>query len=911
MATIKLKIRRDEDDIDEEEQQRLLALDDDNTDGQSSSSSPFFVLVMVFLIIPIVFPYYVLETALRDENLCHVGPVQQSSPSLSLFGGKGGFRTKFDEEDDVLSSLYGTYTSFDDASYYFVKTPYDIGPKVLPNYGYWSISTLSLTLLSPQLRRERQRDWKESRISSKNMKEDDRNKKKKKKRRKKGDIFFADTAPSIQWDQSHEIDIQEIQKLQQQTGKRTHYHHSSKSNRWCLVNRQDLRKYQKIEQEGLSPFTPFGGGDIEEDDEEDDNGENSTNKMKIMVTDQEEHSWTKGMSGQEVDLFKICGRPQTSIISDAEKEPFFIELPLHPPGRDTWRNLDRGVEGTDSSISTALPFEDDDSVSQQQQGGGGDSGNMLSKQYREKYASLNPYQVQVHCHVPSIELKHLANGFSRPIDDHDTQQKPLLGWEHAETISLPEKNPFLLPGTLIISMILFLVQLTRRGPPNRLRRPTNITLLGPTVGEDWNIVRAMQLLWFHASWLRVCTTVTWVYVIGSFLEPVVGTFPYIFIVIVFVQLIAMLGDDMTTNPFLLVCFGQAVVLSQLEPSLKIWAPWGASLEISVISFGDSRGALKVNVFCIVIALFVLFTSPPQQRRRQRLQKALWKNMVACLFVGWMLSKTTVLELLGAPQWTIPTSLLAHLWWNLAQLEPVDLKKIDTEETVSLCRQSSVSSVGSSSRTTGTNRDVTFRKNSIFSSCQPPAGGNTLVTTDSSPTTTPSPKSKYYCCCISPPLSCCRMCFLYLGFGGWMALTIGCVFTLDFTLVVGNFMTIWLYVGTNLFPRHPLWSLYHMVASTSLILLQTMTMTGWYLCHVAIATRIHSFPPPIWVYLSILLQTFIHTATLFHTVSTKNWRTSQQTPGCFFWTQIQIMSDKFCCFLCCCCCNNDNDNKYYN
>eukprot|EP00545_Synedropsis_sp_CCMP1620_P015002 CAMPEP_0119021786 /NCGR_PEP_ID=MMETSP1176-20130426/26692_1 /TAXON_ID=265551 /ORGANISM="Synedropsis recta cf, Strain CCMP1620" /LENGTH=123 /DNA_ID=CAMNT_0006976473 /DNA_START=13 /DNA_END=381 /DNA_ORIENTATION=- len=119
--------------------------------------------------------------------------------------------------------------------------------------------------------------------------------------------------------------------------------------------------------------------------------------------------------------------------------------------------------------------------------------------------------------------------------------------------------------------------------------------------------------------------------------------------------------------------------------------------------------------------------------------------------------------------------------------------------------------------------------------------------------------------------------------------------MDWTLVVGNMMTLWLCIGCNQFPRHPLWALYHMVASSVLIILNTMTVTGWYLCHVAISTRALHALPPTYVYISMALQTLAHFVALLHTVRTKHWETTssqeEQVPGHYFWRNVRMVGEE--------------------
>jgi hypothetical protein len=705
---------------------------------QHNIGKALILVVGALIVIPGSFAYYILANALREQNLCHVGPISLKPNSLDSI-------QKFQERRASVLNLYGTYTTFDDASYYFVKTPYEISPQVLPDYGYWSISTLSLTLLSPFLRRQRQEDWKSLE-----------------------DTYDIETAPAIQWDQSHEIDF---------TPRREH---SSQSNRWCLQNHQDPKKYHRK-------------GDVVQDPQA---------KYKAAVFGSKAVGITEVSKFPE--LFRICARPQASILSSGDQAPYFVELPLQPPMAGIWRRYE-----TDSILTK--PDDDD-----------GDVEGRQYARYRRSKRPSNPYQLQVQCHVRDLDLHHLAHGSLQP------DSMPHLGWEHAESIVMPQWNVFYLPGTFAILLVLILVQLRRRSRPSRRRQRE------PQQDHDWNLVRAVQQLWIHETWQQWALTSVWVYFIGANLEPLVGTMPYLGITVVFLQLVAIVSSDAC---FLWVCFGQSVLLAQIEPSLSI-----GPLEISAISLGDSSNALKLNIVSVLIAL-IPFLQPSAEIP--------WRSAASCLLVGWSLAKPLTLELLGAPQWTIPTLFLGHLWWKLTKLPDQDLKKTDDEMTA-FCEED------------GDDQD--YDEETVFS--------------DESDSLSVKQRILQFT----------KMIGTYVLFGSWLALTIGCIFTMDWTLVVGNMMTLWLCIGSNQFPRHPLWSLYHMVASSVLIILNAMTLTGWYLCHVAISTRALNALPPVYVYASMILQTAAHLVALIHTVHTKHWETPH-VPGHYFWSNVRIVGEE--------------------
>lgn len=714
------------------------------------------LVVGSLIVVPGTFSHYVLANALREQNLCHVGPISLQPNSLAN-------KVMFQERRDALVSLYGTYTTFDDASYYFVKTPYDISPQVLPDYGYWSISTLSLTLLSPFLRRQRQLDWK----SIENT-------------------YNVDTAPSIQWDQSHQIQYTPSNE------------HSSKSNRWCLQNRQNPKMYQRDGDSGVD-------GDGEHQD--------------TVFRDAATASDVTTVPHATPDLFRICARPQTSILSSGDQSPYFVELPLHQPMTGIWKRYE-------TDLAPDQVHDDDNEGSY--------------AMYRRSKRPTNPNQLQVQCHVRDLELLHLAHGSLQP----DSQ--PHLGWEHAERISMPIWNIFYLPGTCVILITLLLVQLRRRQSTTGTQRRHILGIREQQpreVEEDWNIVRAVQLLWFHDSWHQWLWTSAWVYLIGTLLEPLLGTVPYLGVSILFMQLVAVISHD---SSFLWVCFGQSVLLAQLEPSLAI-----GPLEISALAVGISSNALKVNILNVLIALFPMLTSPTEIP---------WRTAASCLLVGWSVAKPLMLELLGAPQWTVPMVLLAHLWWKLTKEPDLDLKKTDVE-TSSLF-------------------DVTEEVDGEFDH-DDERSQFSLSSTRADVSLTIHQRLIHFV----------NMVGFYVLVTTWFVLNVGCIFTMDWTLVVGNMMTLWLCIGSNKLPHLPLWSLYQMVASSIMIIISTMTLAGWYLCHVAIVTRVLNALPPSYVYASMGLQIVAHMIALLHTAKTKQWDTSRSVPGYYFWNHLRILAEE--------------------
>jgi hypothetical protein len=235
----------------------------------------------------------------------------------------------------------------------------------------------------------------------------------------------------------------------------------------------------------------------------------------------------------------------------------------------------------------------------------------------------------------------------------------------------------------------------------------------------------------------------------------------------------------------------------------------------------------------------------------------WCSVLCCLFLGWGLANPLTMELLCAPQWTIPLLLLAHLWLKLVKMSD-NVKK--TDESATLCEN------GNQEETTTSAADDEESAFSFTSADQ-----------------FLSLKGKI--------LKCTRAIGAYFLFSLWFILTAGCIFSLDWTLVVGHMLTLWLNVGSMHFPRHHLWSLYHMVASSVLIVINVMTLTGWYLCHVAIITRALHVLAPRYVYMSLAFQTTAHFCALLHTVCTKHWETSRQVPGHYFWCKVRVLGEE--------------------
>jgi hypothetical protein len=706
----------------------------------------FLLVIGTLIVVPGAFAYYVLVNGLREQNVCHVGP-------LTVHMNSHNDPQQFQLQRLQLLPLYGTYTTFDDASYYFVKTPYIISPYFLPTYGYWSISTLSLTLLSPFLRRKRQQLW-----------NDGHNK------------YQIDTAPAIQWDQSHEL-----QSFPEDV-------HSSTLNRWCLHNRQDPKMYHQKGEDAESFYTEIVSSHLGDE--------------------------LYGHQNTSFPHFRICANPQSSILSSGDQPPYFIELPLHPPLTGRWKKME-------SDSKQIEKINDDDNE--------GSFGR-----YRRSRRPTNPYQLQVQCHVRDMDLHHLAHGSLQP------NSKPNLGWEHAETIVLPVWNLFYLPGTFLLILSLILIHLRERPRMSRSRHSLGFRQKADEFDEkEWNFLGAIQQQWFHDTWTSLGLTTTCIYVMGTILEPLVGAIMYASISMLFLQLLVIVSKD---SAFLWLCFGQSILVAQLQPSIFI-----GPVELSSICLGNSNISLRLTIFCVLMALIPSFFTSTEVP---------WKQGIVCVGVGWALSHPIILEVVGAPQWTIPFMLIMHLLLKSTKLGQ-DCKKED-DETIYFIDD--IEEEDANDFETASEFTFSSTKAAVVVSMK-----------------------EYYCHLISVILT-------YIFAACWLALTFGCVLTMDWSHVLGNTLTIILCIICNKFTGNPLWSLYHMAASSITIMLNTMTLVGWYLCHVAISTKTLYALPSRFVFASMLIQIAAHFLALLYTTSSKRWKTSR-VPGFYLWSQLDFMADE--------------------
>jgi hypothetical protein len=304
----------------------------------------------------------------------------------------------------------------------------------------------------------------------------------------------------------------------------------------------------------------------------------------------------------------------------------------------------------------------------------------------------------------------------------------------------------------------------------------------------------------------------------------------------------------STSSYLWVVFGLTIILAQLEPKLQM-----GPIQIFALSFGDSASALKINVLSAIVGLYPMLSVFSSQLD--------WQRGFGVVFMGWTLTHPVCQEIMGAPQWTLPTILMGDLWWNLNQLGRDGSKKTDDElepimevededesedDDDSMIRDSpSVFSLSSEMPTTNFQRIVKY---------------GTVLTA-------------------------------YLFFSFWFILTFFCCMAFDWTLVIAHIMVLWMCIGSTAFSRSPLWSLYHMVAACWLLLFNVMTLVGWSFCHVAITTHAQHALPPMYVWTCLGLQTALHAVAFCITVCTRHWRTSPNVPGHYFWNQIKVIENE--------------------
>jgi len=314
----------------------------------------------------------------------------------------------------------------------------------------------------------------------------------------------------------------------------------------------------------------------------------------------------------------------------------------------------------------------------------------------------------------------------------------------------------------------------------------------------------------------------------------------------------------------------------------------------MISLGDSDNALRISVLTVTIGLIPMKNWMTE-----------WKIGFGLLFLGWFLSHPLSLELLAAPQWTIPTLFMGHVYWKLTLVQQqLQHYKMERDEN----NDEEMTSFSKSNNNRGGLSALMEESSSFEDSMSGSQNGMRMTTPEnhhddledddsvmstsvfSFSTNRPDATLKQRCLQAWIALS------FHVYFGSWMLLTILCFWTMDWTLVVGNIMTISLCIGSIVFPRHLLWSLYSMFSNSLLILINIMTMVGWYSCQVAITTitttkqNAWMIMEPKHIWASIILQTILHTIVLLYTTTTAR-RNHSQVPLSFFWEHVKIIGDE--------------------
>ena len=84
--------------------------------------------VVTLVVVPFLLTSYLTSKTTSSYNVCFVGPAPLSTPHQHPDYAQHLVRR------EVLSDLYGMYRTFDRASYYYVKTPFDVTPLCLTGH---------------------------------------------------------------------------------------------------------------------------------------------------------------------------------------------------------------------------------------------------------------------------------------------------------------------------------------------------------------------------------------------------------------------------------------------------------------------------------------------------------------------------------------------------------------------------------------------------------------------------------------------------------------------------------------------------------------------------------------------------------------------------------------------------------
>mmetsp|Transcript_27486 Transcript_27486/g.38683 ORF Transcript_27486/g.38683 Transcript_27486/m.38683 type:complete len:113 (+) Transcript_27486:350-688(+) len=90
---------------------------------------------------------------------------------------------------------------------------------------------------------------------------------------------------------------------------------------------------------------------------------------------------------------------------------------------------------------------------------------------------------------------------------------------------------------------------------------------------------------------------------------------------------------------------------------------------------------------------------------------------------------------------------------------------------------------------------------------------------------------------------------------------------------------------------PLWSLYHMVSATTMVVIDAMTLAGWHHAKVIIGISTYSQNYDfVWKLLACLM--FSHLISFIVTASSSSWKQCTfVVPGYGLWNQAQILGQE--------------------
>ena len=290
-------------------------------------------VLLTLVAVPFLLTSYLTSKTTSSYNVCFVGPVPLSTPHQHPDYAHHLVRR------EVLTDLYGMYRTFDRASYYYVKTAFDVTPLCLTGHLWgcgWPSAVSVATTLSPRQVRH-SKEGRRSAAKSNLMKAPG------------GLSEHADgehnqqpaglVTAQISWDRSPAGGAVGGDHISGGIGGMMSTYPFSESaspsgdmNRWCLSS-MHLR-----ERGG----TASGTGTI---------GMNTVETMPSATA-----SSTK---------IKICTEEVASIVADPSKPPYFNELPLGPPPDGIWAGLEEeggthsgGGEGDGIRLDIVGNFEE-------------------------------------------------------------------------------------------------------------------------------------------------------------------------------------------------------------------------------------------------------------------------------------------------------------------------------------------------------------------------------------------------------------------------------------------------------------------------------------------------------------------------------------------------------------------------